>query len=733
MRPWLLLTVLLWSSTVHAADDAAPLLEGVAAARLGLAGPIAVVGPDAAALLAGDRPEAQNVVAATALLGRGRVVAFGHNSALNNDEFLAGDDGTGRLVLNAVRLLGAKRKQPAIGVRGCGGIQRLLTRRQIPFTVLDGGWVPQLAKLDLLIAENGEFADEQAAAATKAWLARGGGLITAGTAWGWAQGNRGKEIRSDFPLNRLLAGAGLAFGDGTVDSPDAGFAPATKPLLHAVAALERLTAADELPAGDRLQATTSVLTAVRSLTTDDVFLLPRLARLAAGKPPVVPTEKVPLTAQKHGLERILVAYEDQRLHRLAPEKMVAHPAGADFPGAVPVEAKKVERTVTIDTSVPDWHSTGLYAAPGATITVTLPADAVGKRLGVRIGAHTDGLWDKDKWSRWPALSWARQLDQPVTRHANPFGGAVYVTVPRDSGAGTIAVKIAGAVEAPLFVAGTTTPEQWQQSRAAPAPWAELVGKRIILTVLAQDVRTLDDPAAVLAFWDEAIAAQDRLAAWGAEETRRQERFVCDRQISAGYMHSGYPIMAHMDVSDDNVSLAALKGTPLSPGGWGQWHELGHNHQDGRWTPGNQGEVTVNLFSLRVQLVMYGSKPDSVWGGNLAPAKRKAAIAAFRADETKNPGTWDPATGLVFYWQLIDGHGWDVLHRVIASYRSSPPKPELRTDPQKWDEWLRRYSREAKRDLGPFFKAWRMPVSDAALEEARGQGEAWMHEDLKPPA
>lgn len=731
MRSYLLLCALLGASMLHAQDDVAALTEGVTAARLGLAGPIAVVGPGAMALLAGDRAEAQNVVAAAAQLGRGRVVAFGHNSALNNEDFLAGDTGTGRMVLNAVRWIAAKRKQVAIGVRGCGGLQRLLTKQQIAFTVLDGGWVQQLAKIDLLIAENGEFTDEKTSAAAKAWLTRGGGLITAGTAWGWAQGNRGKEIRADFPLNRLLAAAGLAFGDGTVDSPDTGFAPATKPLLHAVTALDRLTATDEVPAADKLQATTTVLTAVRSLMSEDTFLLPRLAKLAAGKPPVVPTEKVPLTAQKHGLERILAAYEDQRLHRLTPEAMTAHPAGADFPGAVPADAKKVERTLTIDTAVPDWHSTGLYAAPGAAITVTLPADAVGKRLGVRIGAHTDGLWDKDKWSRWPALSWARQLDQAMTRHANPFGGAVYITVPRDAGGGSITVKISGAVEAPLFVLGTTTVEQWKKLREAPGPWAELAGKRIILTVPSSEVRLIDDPTAVLTFWDEAITAQDRLAAWTAEDTRRQERFVCDRQISAGYMHSGYPIMAHMDVSDDNVSLALLKGTPLSPGGWGQWHELGHNHQNGMWTPGNQGEVTVNLFSLRVQLVMYGSKPDTVWGGNLAPAKRKAAIAAFRADETKNPGTWDPATGLIFYWQLIDGHGWDVLHRVLASYRSSPPKPELRTDPQKWEEWLRRYSRETKRDLGPFFKAWRMPVSDAVLDEARGQGEVWLHEDLKP--
>jgi hypothetical protein len=706
-------------------NDMAPLLDGVIAAKLGLAGPIAVVGPDAVALLAGGRDGAHEVTAVASRMGRGRVVAFGHNSALNNDEFLNG--GTSRVVLNAVRWVAGKRPMIAIGVKGAGGIQKLLTREKIPFTVLGGTWSQELPKLHLLIAENGEFTDVANATATTEFLKAGGGLITAGTAWGWAQGNRGKEIRDDFPLNRLLAPAGLAFGDGTVDEPEAGFVPATEPLLHAVHALDQLAGA--LDDKQRPQATASVLTAVRSLMPDDKFLLPKLAKLAAGRPPVIPTDKQPLTEKKHGLERVLVAYDDQRLRALEPKAQKAHPAASDFPGAVPAEAKRVERTVTIDLNVPDWHSTGLYAAPGALITVTLPAEVTTKKLVVRIGAHTDGLWHKDSWSRWPALSWTRSLDQVTTTFANPFGGAVYVVVPRGVGMERVPVKIAGAVEAPLFVLGSTTVEQWKQIRSAPGPWAELQARRVILTVPSSVVRELADPSAVLAFWDEAIDAQDRLAAWGPEEMRRPERFVCDRQISAGYMHSGYPIMAHMDVADDNVELKLLKGNVLSPGGWGQWHELGHNHQHGWWTPGNQGEVTVNLFSLRVQQELYGCKPEHVWGGNLAPKKRTAAITAFRADNSKKPATWDPATGLVFYWQLIDGHGWDVLHRVIASYKTTPPNSEPKNDAQKWDEWLKRYSVEAKRDLGPFFTYWRMPVSDAALSEAAQQGPTWLHADL----
>lgn len=708
-------------------DDVALLLDGVKASRLGLAGPIVLVGPEACALLAGGDGKSQEVVAAASRLGQGRVVAFGHNSALANDSFLTTSD-TGRLVLNALRWTAGGKDPAVVGVRGSKGIQRLLTTAKIPFRILEKNWLAELPAITVLVAENGDFTDAAATAATQAFLAKGGGLITAGTAWGWAQGHQDQTIRDDFPLNRLLKPAGLAFGDGTVDSPEAGFPPASHPLLHAVKALDVLAGGQ---AADRAQAAAAVLGAVRTLMADDTFLLPQLSKLAAGRPATFPTEKVPFTAAKHGLDRILAAVEDERWHRLTPATMVAAPAAADFPGAVPADAARVERTVTIDTAIPDWHSTGLYAPPGAAITVTVPAAAVGRKFAVRIGAHTDHLWDKDRWSRSPALSWSIAITHAVTQIANPYGGAVYIIVPRKQAAERLAVRIAGAVEAPLFVLGTTTPAQWAALRQAPGPWAELVTPRIILSVPSSVVRALDDPTAVLTFWDEVVVHEDRLAGWKPEDRQRPERFVCDRQISAGYMHSGYPIMAHLDVIATNFDLAKLKGTPAKPEGWGHWHELGHNHQDGRWTPGNQGEVTVNLFSLAVQMQLIGASIDHCWHGSMTPAKRAKAIAAYQADTTKHPGNWDPATGLNFYWQLIDGFGFEVLGRVLASYRSDPPTGELRTDAQKWDEWLRRYSREAKRDLGGFFKAWRIPVADATLAEAARQGAAWMHAAMAP--
>ncbi len=110
---------------------------------------------------------------------------------------------------------------------------------------------------------------------------------------------------------------------------------------------------------------------------------------------------------------------------------------------------------------------------------------------------------------------------------------------------------------------------------APAPWAELAGKTLIWTVPSTLIRHLDDPESLLKLWDEVVTAQDEAVALRKRE--RPERIVLDRQISAGYMHSGYPIMAPID---DSAKLALNEKRLRTEGSWGHFHELGHNHQDG---------------------------------------------------------------------------------------------------------------------------------------------------------
>ncbi len=76
------------------------------------------------------------------------------------------------------------------------------------------------------------------------------------------------------------------------------------------------------------------------------------------------------------------------------------------------------------------------------------------------------------------------------------------------------------------------------------------------------------------------------------ERKRPERIVADVQISAGYMHSGYPIMIPTSAAPKMVTFGKLKFP-----GWGFYHEIGHNHQRGYFTFEGTGEVTNNVLGM----------------------------------------------------------------------------------------------------------------------------------------
>ena len=176
-------------------------------------------------------------------------------------------------------------------------------------------------------------------------------------------------------------------------------------------------------------------------------------------------------------------------------------------------------------------------------------------------------------------------------------------VPNNCNLGTIKVGISGAVESPLYIHGKTNPDEWRKTiRNAPAPWAELATGKIIITVPSENIRTLDDPAALMDVWDDILDACADLATISRDRPS-PERIVPDVQISAGYMHSGYPIMTHADQYANLVDRRHLL-----EGNWGLFHELGHNHQNSDWTFGGTVEVTVNLFTTYVFEKVCGVLP-----------------------------------------------------------------------------------------------------------------------------
>ncbi|HYR58190.1 MAG TPA: M60 family metallopeptidase, partial [Chthoniobacteraceae bacterium] len=400
------------------------------------------------------------------------------------------------------------------------------------------------------------------------------------------------------------------------------------------------------------------------------------------------------------------------------------PAAEIFPGAVPKTAPRIpSRVVPIDTSVPGWHSTGLYAAPGELIRVQVPALAADKKLGIRIGCHTDALWHLDEWKRPPEISRRDAITQPQAASANPFGGLVYIDVPGDCPLGVIAVTIAGAVESPHFILGKTSVMEWKiKSRNAPAPWAELETKKIILSVPSERIRQLDDPESLLKFWDQVLDAEADLATI-ARDRKRPERIVPDVQISAGYMHSGYPIMTPLDQSvEQSLSLAGMK-----QGSWGHFHELGHNHQAGDWTFDGTVEVTCNLFSLYCMETLCGKPPGQGHDAMKPDAADKRLRGYLSMGDKFARWKSDPFLALIMYSQLRAGFGWEVYKKVFAEYRDLPKEQRPKTDEEKHDQWLVRFSRAAGKNLGPFFEAWGVPTSEVARTSIKDL-PAWMPAD-----
>jgi len=281
----------------------------------------------------------------------------------------------------------------------------------------------------------------------------------------------------------------------------------------------------------------------------------------------------------------------------------------------------------------------------------------------------------------------------------------------------VRVDIEGAVRAPLFVLGKTSLSDWKKTiRNYPAPFGEIAGKKMILSLPSQVLRGLDDPDRVARFWDRVVEAQDELAAFHGR--KYPERFVFDRQISAGYMHSGYPLMGPVSAAPRAVDVDTL----MVKGNWGMFHEIGHNHQAlhyhtyaNPWTFDGNIEVTVNIFASYTYVAVL-KKPE-----NMGHQHWRTDILAdeIRKTYTKKPYPEKSHKERCLFWvHLIEEFGWDTLHEVFADYMKLPRSAWPRTNLAKRSLLLEIYSRRAGCNLAPLFDGWGLEVTREARRKVR---------------
>ncbi|MCY4637002.1 MAG: M60 family metallopeptidase [Acidobacteria bacterium] len=494
---------------VAAADDLDALLAGVAEIGApGVPGPLCVYGRGAFPVIAGATSGVRAAVAAAGRLGGGRVVVLGHGGYFDRATLDTAD--TGRFMENALRWAAGEdvRNGPRIGV--VSDVGRAELRDWLTTAGQDAVEVAltprSLGAVDVVALEMWNQGGSELAA-LRAFVRAGGGLVTASTGWGWAQLHPDLDLVNDYRGNQLLRPAGIQWAYDWLDrTSPAGYAVDGPPheLIHAGSALDAVEAHQvgrrTLTPREIDQASDSLMRTAGCLPPNDTLLAPRLHALVeendrwpSAEQPVTRADIVPrLAAGLFVLE-----------HRRAPAESVrAHPAAEDFPGPVPADAPRLKRSLTVDTTVPRWHSTGLYAAPGELVTVTMPAEvAETDGFYVRVGVHSDGIWARPEWTRMPEISRRFRVSAATTRVANAFGGLIYIEVPAaipdDADLGDVVVEIEGGVAAPRFVRGETDLAAWRDEiRHAPAPWAEIEGRNMIVTTDAREARELDDPGAV---------------------------------------------------------------------------------------------------------------------------------------------------------------------------------------------------------------------------------------------
>ncbi len=694
----------------------------------GSPGAVAAINHNAFVLVAGKESGTLiPVIAAGERPGKnqGRVVVLGHDGYLFRQALEQADTGklVERLARWSARVAGSQ-KPGTLGLVGRFDVEPVFAAAGWQVKKINGDWTRSLAGVQTLLITAGDVTSPEQAEALRKYLDQGGGLIFGITGWGWEQVT-GQSLVNNLVIGPLLAEAGLAATNAFASPTVAGgfqvvpFDESEK--AHAGRALGRLGATIRekvrLQADEAKQIGSALLTAARATRADEPSFRQPLTLLLGNWPRREISAAKPVGQQD--IQDRLAIQVDFELEKSKPAGEIrANPSSQVFPGAVNADAPRISKKLAVKAGSRGRISTALYAPPGGLVEIKPVKGSFPANLQVRIGAHSDTTWHLDRWERHPEISrvWPVPAGTETVKIASSFGGLVYLESGRPL-AEPIEMQISGAVEPLHFQLGVSSLDDWQKLRQkAVAPWAELVSKHAGLVLPLASVKNLDDPRSLLEMWDRVVEMQDQLGPLNPPYKPIQW-VVPDQQISAGYMHSGNPIMTFLDVVPWFSRAERLLAS--EPGGvsWGILHEIGHNRQRPEWTPDGLGEVTNNLFALYVYDKMLG-QPSSGHPGLLKGEKRAAALAAYRKTGPDfNRFKSDPFLALAFFMGIQEQHGWQPFINYFADVEKMPRGSRPRTEEARWDAWLIGLSKHAKKDLGPYFTQWGIPVSKTALAEA----------------
>ncbi len=578
-----------------------------------------------------------------------------------------------------------------------------------------------LTGIDCLLDEFWNGHDDNDNAALVDFMNSGGGVIMGGHAWYWSYSNT--DVAHNYPGNKIAKSTGLFVSSdwGYNDVYFQNIPHEYSTISNAIAAVlaDRIDGIEM--ANDDAAVAYSALSDCTGIVTLDYtdFWTPLRHLVNQTGYTVIPYSTLwSSTGYELGADPvadIILRLEDALMFSLPAEELPIHPSHIEFPGEVPLNATRITRTVTVNgtqSGLPSNFgysnprsslrmSTGLYAPPGEIITITVDQETSELGFSILIGAHTDGLWNKEIIKRHSRIYRTWSIENTTTIVANAFGGPIYAYIPAGSAFGEINVTISGAIRAPLFVLGETSDFEWIYSeKDNPAPWAELVSNNFIMTVPSSEIRDLNNPSQLMNWWDRALEMEHEL--YGFEPWPRVERAVFDAQISVGWMHSGYPFMAH-DLSVPDV----VNYTHMSENGdWGMFHELGHNHQ---WMPSTlpgTTETSCNFASVYLMEDLVGVEGH----GAVDPEQRRNRMESYFSDGS-NISNWSVWTALDTYLIIKEEWGWNPITEALSVYYNLSPAEVPSTEEEEFNAWVLHLSNSTGYNLAPYHAAWGFPLNE----------------------
>ncbi len=414
-------------------------------------------------------------------------------------------------------------------------------------------------------------------------------------------------------------------------------------------------------------------------------------------------------------EAWLKSLTTEELSRLGAHRM-AETLGKIAPGATPCKL-----TQKLNSAGDKWReeyvSLGLYAAPGKPVTVSIPRELAGKGLEVQVGHHFPEkhlpLISMPGTSRW------FKLNKENTTLVSPHGGIMLLMVPKGVELKNTPVCIDGALQAPRFILGQHTDEEWKELRKAPAPWGELVSEHLVLLVPRDLLQKLDNPTALMTWWNE--------------NNRDLEDFYAYYPKVPFRMHSGlyaeeglsyWPL--HWDVQNvpNLLDLEAMKATNSAL----FLHEHGHHCDFWEMELSFWAESTTNWggYYLKAREGMAFDWKDShdLHLRNLFDPKNKGMLEIMEEKwyKVSNKGThhWSyPITSMMIAY--AEDFGWSCVRTAIKRLRDQNDLLNKADfigtydhDQAKIDRYLIALSEAAGRDVRPYFAHFKLFPSSGTV-------------------